>query len=181
MESQPLDLQGSPWPDWWLVSGLPQCSARQAGFIKSKHVRRARERKRQRASENGSPQPSVTSVALRHVTRATSCHFSCALSIRSTSLGPAHIQRERVTQELDCQGAGGTGSRFRRLPTPGGADGKGPACPCRRHKRRGFNPCSRRSPGGGHGKPLQCSSLENPSIEEPGRLHSMGSQRVRQD
>ena len=134
VESQPLDLQGSPWPDWWLVSGLPQCSARQAGFIKSKHVRRARERKRQRASENGSPQPSVTSVALRHVTRATSCHFSCALSIRSTSLGPAHIQRERVTQELDCQGAGGTGSRFRRLPTPGGADGKGPACPCRRRK-----------------------------------------------
>ena len=123
----------------------------------------------------------MTSVALRHVTRATSCHLSRALSIRSTSLGPAHIQRERVTQELDCQGAGGTGSRFRRLPTPGGADGKRPACPCRRHKRRGFNPCSGRSPGGGHGKPLQCSSLENPSTEEPGRLHSMGSQRVRQD
>ena len=121
----------------------------------------------------------MTSVALCHGTQATSCRFSCVLSIRSTSLGPAHIQR--VTQELDCQGAWGTGSRFRRLPTPGGADGKGPTCQYRRHKRRGFNPCSGRSPGGGHGKPLKCSCLENPSTEEPGGLHSMGSQRVRQD
>ena len=34
-----------------------------------------------------------------------------------------------------------------------------------------------RSPGGGHGNPLQYSCLGN-SIEEPGRLQSMGPQRV---
>ena len=31
-----------------------------------------------------------------------------------------------------------------------------------------------RSPGGGHGNPLQCSG-ESPWTEEPGGLHSMGS------
>ena len=41
---------------------------------------------------------------------------------------------------------------------PGGASGKEPACQCRRHKIPG----SRRSPGGGHGNPLQYSCLENP-------------------
>ena len=32
-----------------------------------------------------------------------------------------------------------------------------------------------RSPGGGNGKPLQYSCLENPMTEEPGRLQSMAS------
>ena len=35
-----------------------------------------------------------------------------------------------------------------------------------------------RSPGGGHGNPLQYSCLENPWTEEPGGLQSIGSQRV---
>ena len=38
-----------------------------------------------------------------------------------------------------------------------------------------------RLPGGGHGNPLQYSCLENPGTEEPGGLHSIGSQRVRHD
>ena len=38
-----------------------------------------------------------------------------------------------------------------------------------------------RSPGRGHGDPLQDSCLENPWTEEPGRLQSMGSQRVGPD
>ena len=38
-----------------------------------------------------------------------------------------------------------------------------------------------RSPGGGHGNPLQCSCLEILWTEEPGRLQSMGLQRVRHD
>ena len=38
-----------------------------------------------------------------------------------------------------------------------------------------------RSPGGGHGNPLQYSSLETLWIEEPGVLQSMGSQRVGHD
>ena len=44
----------------------------------------------------------------------------------------------------------------------GGANGKEPTCQCRRHKRLRFNPCLGRSPGGGHGHPLQYSCLENP-------------------
>ena len=45
----------------------------------------------------------------------------------------------------------------------GGAGGKEPACQCRRQKRSGFDPLgSGRSPGGGHGNPLQYFCLENP-------------------
>ena len=39
-------------------------------------------------------------------------------------------------------------------------------------------PGSGRSPGGGHGNSLQYSCPENPWTEEPGGLHSIGSQRV---
>ena len=39
----------------------------------------------------------------------------------------------------------------------------------------GSIPGSGRSPGGGHGNPLQYSCLENPMAEEPGGLQSMGS------
>ena len=42
-----------------------------------------------------------------------------------------------------------------------GTSGREPACQCRRHKRCGFDPWVRRSPGGGHGNPLQYSCLEN--------------------
>ena len=38
-----------------------------------------------------------------------------------------------------------------------------------------------RSPGGGHGNPLQCSCLENPMDRGAGGLQSMGSQRVGHD
>ena len=47
--------------------------------------------------------------------------------------------------------------------------------------RPGFDPCVGRFRGKGSGNPLQYSCLENCMTEEPGRLHSMGSQRVRQD
>ena len=40
---------------------------------------------------------------------------------------------------------------------------------------------SGRSPGEGNGNPLQYSCLENPMAEKPGRLQSMGSQRVGHD
>ena len=39
-----------------------------------------------------------------------------------------------------------------------------------------LSPGSRRSPGGGHGNPLQYSCLENPADREPGGLQSRGSQ-----
>ena len=47
-------------------------------------------------------------------------------------------------------------------PFPGGASGKEPAWQCRRLKRLCPIPGWGRSPGGGHGNPLQCSCLENP-------------------
>ena len=39
----------------------------------------------------------------------------------------------------------------------------------------GLIPGLGRSPGGGHGNPLQYSCLENPWTEEPGRLQSIES------
>ena len=45
---------------------------------------------------------------------------------------------------------------------PGGASGKEPTCQCRRHNRHGLIPGLGGSRGGGHGNPLQYSSLENP-------------------
>ena len=45
----------------------------------------------------------------------------------------------------------------------------------------GLIPGLRRSHGGRHGNPLQHSCLEIPWTEEPGRLQSMGSQKVGHD
>ena len=46
--------------------------------------------------------------------------------------------------------------------SPGGTSGKEPASQRRRHKRCGFDPwLVGRSPGGGHGNPLQYSCLPN--------------------
>ena len=47
------------------------------------------------------------------------------------------------------------------LGFPGGTSGKEPICQCRRHKRHGFGPWVRRSPGEGHSSPLQYSYLDN--------------------
>ena len=44
-----------------------------------------------------------------------------------------------------------------------GTSGKEPACQCRRHRDASLTPGSGRCPGGGHGNPLQYSSLENPT------------------
>ena len=46
---------------------------------------------------------------------------------------------------------------------PGGANGKQTACQCRDMRDAGSVPGLGRSPGGGHGNPLQDSYLENPS------------------
>ena len=45
----------------------------------------------------------------------------------------------------------------------------------------GLIPGSGRSSGEGNGNPLQYSCQENPMDGEPGRLQSMGLQRVRHD
>ena len=61
---------------------------------------------------------------------------------------------------------------------PGSSDGKETACNA---GDQGSISGSGRSPGVGNGNPLQYSGLENPWTEEPGRLQSMGLQRVRHD
>ena len=62
--------------------------------------------------------------------------------------------------------------------TSGGSDGKESA-----HNAGdlGLIPGLGRSPGNGKGNPLQDSCLENPMTGEPGRLWSMGLQRVMND
>ena len=48
------------------------------------------------------------------------------------------------------------------LGFPGSTGGTESTFQCRRRKRHGFNPWVRRSPGGGHGNPLQYPCLEHP-------------------
>ena len=64
------------------------------------------------------------------------------------------------------------------LDFPGGSNGKASAFNA---GDPGLIPGSGRSPGEGNGNPLQYSCLEIPWMEEPGRLQSMGSQRVGHD
>ena len=59
---------------------------------------------------------------------------------------------------------------------PGGSDGKESACSA---GDLGSIPESGRYPGEENGNPFQYSYLGNSMTEEPGRLQSMGSQRVR--
>ena len=64
------------------------------------------------------------------------------------------------------------------LDFPIGANGKEFTYQFRRPGRCRFNPWVEQIPGGRHGNPLQCSCQGNPWTEEPGRLQSIGSQRV---
>ena len=48
-------------------------------------------------------------------------------------------------------------------------------------RNTGSTPELERSPGGGHGNPLSILSRKTPWTEEPGRLQSIGSQRVGHD
>ena len=61
---------------------------------------------------------------------------------------------------------------------PGGSDGKESACNI---GDPGLIAGSERYPEERNGYPLQYFCLENPWTEEPGRLQSMGSQRVGHD
>ena len=64
------------------------------------------------------------------------------------------------------------------LGLPAGSDGKESVCNV---GDLGSTPGLGKSPGEGNGYSLQYSCLENPMVEEPGRLQSMGSQRVGHD
>ena len=64
---------------------------------------------------------------------------------------------------------------------PGGSSGKELARQCRRHERLRFNPWVGKTPGVGNGNPLHLLAWKITWIEEPGRLQSMGLQRVSDD
>ena len=57
----------------------------------------------------------------------------------------------------------GTAVLIINIGFPGSTSGKEPSFQCRRHKRHRLIPGLGRSPGGGHGNPLQYSCLENPT------------------
>ena len=65
------------------------------------------------------------------------------------------------------------------LGFPGGASSKGSTCHTGDLKDLGLIPGSGRSPGGGHGNPLQYSGLENPMDRGAWQATVHGSQRVR--
>ena len=61
---------------------------------------------------------------------------------------------------------------------PGGASGKEPACRCRRHRNRGFDPWVRKIPWRRAWQPTPVFlPRESPWTEEHGGLHSIGSQK----
>ena len=65
---------------------------------------------------------------------------------------------------------------------PSGKSGKEPACQCRRCKRHRFSPCVRKIPWRRAWQPTAVLLPGEPACrEEPGRLQSRGSQRVRHD
>ena len=68
---------------------------------------------------------------------------------------------------------------FSKTAASPGASGKEPACQCSRHKIRGFNPWVGKIPWRREWQPT--SAWRIPWTEEPGRLQSIGSQRVRHD
>ena len=66
-----------------------------------------------------------------------------------------------------------------RMGFPGGTSGKEPACQCRRHKRRGFDPWVGKIPCRRAWQPTPgFLPGESPWTEEPGGLQSTGSHRA---
>ena len=78
--------------------------------------------------------------------------------------------------EASGWGWGGRGWGF-----PGGTRCKESACLLLDARDEGSIPKSERSPGGGNGNPLGILAWEISWKEKPGRLQSMGSQRIRHD
>ena len=67
------------------------------------------------------------------------------------------------------------------LGFPGGASGKEPTCQCRRHKRCRFDLWVRKIPWRRAWQSTSILAWEIPWTEEPGKLKSVRSQRVRHD
>ena len=70
---------------------------------------------------------------------------------------------------------------MRGLGFPGSTNGKEPVCQCRRHRRQRIEPWVGKIPWRRAQQPTSVFLLENPRTEEPGRLPSIGWQRVGHD
>ena len=90
----------------------------------------------------------------------------CSL-LRGLSTGTSPVSCDQHYYLINCTIFG--------VGVPGGSDGKESACSV---GDAGSILGSRRSPGGGHGSPLQYLAWRIPWTEEPGGLQSVGSQRV---
>ena len=72
-------------------------------------------------------------------------------------------------------------SKKEKMGFPGGSVVKNPPANAGDTRDAGSISESGRSPGGGHGNPLQYSCLENPMDRGAGGIQSMGLQRVTHD
>ena len=71
--------------------------------------------------------------------------------------------------------------RYTFMGLPGGVKVKNPPSNVGDIRDMVLIPTSGRSPGRGHGNPIQYSCLENPTAGEPDGLQSIGLQRVGYD
>ena len=81
--------------------------------------------------------------------------------------GSSHSSTHPPSSITGCQLGAKCSARYSnkkegRTSRVGGTSGKDPTYQCRRLRDVGSIPGSGRSPGGGHGNPLQCSCLKNP-------------------
>ena len=161
---------GSPRLDWWLWVGSPRASPAKLASSRASmwgEPEEERDREPSVACDAATPHGRLLPLQLRSVFRST--------SLVQPTLKGRGLHKSSM--------AGGTWhwETIQKAAYPWRRWRQRARLPVQENQRRGFNPCSGRYPGGGHGNPLQRSCLENPRTEEPGGLHSMGSQRVRQD
>ena len=111
------------------------------------------------------------------------CHFLLQGIFPIKGLTPGLLHCRQILYRLSYKGR--SDSYLFLIIFPGGTSVKEHACmPANAEDSRDASliPESGRSPGGGHGNPLQYFCLEKKvPTEEPGRLQSIGSQRVRRD
>ena len=87
-------------------------------------------------------------------------HHLSSYTVRVNELLCAWYMEEIPLQSPEEKRKGSLPNSF--LGFPGGPSAKELACQCTRLRDTGLLPVTGRSPGGGHGNPLQNSCLENP-------------------
>ena len=106
---------------------------------------------------------------------AKSLRWRAFLTCLGTSRRLVYLKQSEQKREIeDSSGSNSTGFPGK----PGGSEGKASACNV---GDPGSIPGWGRFPGEGNGNPLQYLAWKIPWMEEPGRLQSMGWQRVKHD